>query len=85
MRRNHVDELRRRLLAAAAIPKSSRGVAIGAEFEQERDHVGVARLHRDVQRRLLESLRIVGAEEPEDETDPAASSEWEEVSVENRS
>ena len=55
--------MRRRLLAAAAIPKSSRGVAIGAEFEQERDHVGVARRRRDVQRRFLVMVRVIGEEE----------------------
>ena len=59
----HVDELRRRLLAAAAIKESSRGIAIGAEFEQERDHVGVARRRRDVQRRFLVMVRVIGEEE----------------------
>ena len=55
----HVDGLRRRPLAAAAIPKSSRGIAIGAKFEQERNHVGVARPRRDVQRRFLVMVRVI--------------------------
>ena len=65
-----VDELRRRLLAAvAAIHESSRSIAIRAEFEQERNHVGVARRHRDVQRRFPVTVRVIEQREDRDRDD----------------